>query len=215
MLIVFIVLGFILAAVLLLQALRLLLQTGWFLAWLKGTLGFSLLALAVFMVFVSWQMSQFGVLNTEKNLANISFVQLSDQSFRAVLTENDGHSQTYIIKGDMWQLDARLIRWSSWLANLGMLPNFQLDRLSGRYLSLEDEQRKPRSVFKLGAQQPLSLWLFMNKYNRYLPWLKAQYGNGTYMPMVDGALYSISLNHLGLTTKPLNERAKQVVSNWQ
>lgn len=195
--------------------LKVLLTKNWFLAWLKGCLGFSLLLMAVLVALFSWQFNSFNELSREQNLANVSFIQLQDQSFRATLTKVDGSSQEYLLKGDMWQLDARIIQWQPWLANMGFMPAFQLDRLSGRYFALEDEQSKTRTVYDLSPQAAVNVWQFMRDYNRYLPWLSTQYGNGAFMPMVDGALYAVNLGHSGLTAKPLNSRAKETLVNWQ
>lgn len=195
--------------------LKVLLNKNWFLAWLKGCFGFSLIALALLVALMSWQFNAFSELTREQNLANISFIQLQDQSFRATLTHTDGSSKEYLLRGDMWQLDARIIQWQPWLMQMGFLPAFQLDRLSGRYFALEDEQGKTRTVYDLSPVQTVSIWQLMSDYERYLPWLDTQYGNGAFMPMIDGGLYAVNLSHSGLTAEPLNKRAKEARTNWQ
>jgi hypothetical protein len=43
----------------------------------------------------------------------------------------------------------------------------------------------------------------------------AVYGSATYMPMVHGASYQISLTQSGLIARPTNAIAEQALKNWK
>ena len=41
----------------------------------------------------------------------------------------------------MWQLDGRLIRWKGLAELIGLEPGYRLERLSGRFLAIEQQAR--------------------------------------------------------------------------
>jgi hypothetical protein len=53
------------------------------------------------------------------------------------------------------------------------------------------------------------------KYKRWVPWVDALYGSATYMPMVDGASYTVSFSLTGLLARPSNDIARKAVSQWR
>jgi hypothetical protein len=117
----------------------------WIIAWMRGSVGLGLLALAVFMVLVSLDLLSYKQLLSEKTLGTISFSQNDTQDYTATLTLiHEGSENSVVIYGDQWQIDARVIAWTGFLKGMGAKPGYRLDRLSGRYYSLEDEHRKKR-----------------------------------------------------------------------
>lgn len=196
-------------------AFRMFFGSKWFLGWLRGSLGFGLIFLAIFVGLLAWDLHSYEELTREQNVAHISFKQNEKQRYTATLTEPSGRERKFTIAGDMWQLDARIIRWSNTMASLGLQPGLRLDRLSGRYFAIEQEQSDLKSVHSLGPEDPfLDTWKMAQEYGHLLPWLKSMYGSATYLPMKDGALYSVSLSNTGLVADPLNEPAEQAVSAW-
>ena len=205
------------ASVLLLASLFLLLRNKWLLRWLQGTAGllFFLLALAFFLFAVN--LFSFHSLTKDKELASLHFASLSDQHFRVTIVEQGGDIKELELLGDLWQIDARVIKWQGWVAALGIMPGYQLGRIQGRYLSIEQERSAPRSVHSLrpdGMVPGFDLWHFLNQQKIWMPWLDARYGSATFLPMADGAEFSLSLSHSGLLARPLNFAAEDAVSSW-
>jgi hypothetical protein len=127
----------------------------------------------------------------------------------------EGEKESYFIKGDLWQLDVRVISWGGPLEMIGLEPGYRLDRLSGRYISLEAERASERTVYDIsGITTVADVWSVVNS-NSWIPWIEARYGSATYLPMKDGALYAVSLNNQGLFAKPLNAPAESAVGSWQ
>ena len=204
------------AAGLLYFGLRLLLGSHWLLGWLRGTVGLVVIALAVALALAAWDLRSSRRAQTEQPIATLAFSKIEPKHFSVVVGSPDGSERHVELNGDMWQLDVRLLKWADTLARLGLKPGYRLDRLSGRYLSLEDEQQLPRSMFGLNDQQPLvDAWYWLHQLDRFLPVIDAQYGSATYMPMVDGALFSVGMGSTGLVARPLNDRAKLAIEEWQ
>ncbi|MBB3168171.1 hypothetical protein [Simiduia aestuariiviva] len=196
-------------------AARLLGEKSWLLGFFKGLSGLAVAGFGALLILLALDLLGYKQVLSEKPIATISFEQLGEQSFRAVLLETDGRERRFNIAGDQWQLDARIIRWPLMLAGVGAKPAYRLDRLGGRYYSLEKERQSNRTVYDLAEEGHwLDLWPLMMSMSDWLP-MHAQYGSATYLPMADGALYTISLSSSGLTGKPLNDPAQQAVKRWQ
>lgn len=195
---------------------RLLLDGAWWRGFARGLAGLVLIALGAIAVLLALDLLSFKQAYRDRPIATISFERLGEESYRAVLVENDGKEYRFDLLGDQWQLDARMLRWNSLFTGMGAEPAYLLDRLGGRYLSLDKERQANRTVYALLDHKTLGmdLWPMMQSFSQWLP-LSAQYGSATYMPMEDGALYSIALTSSGLIATPMNEIAKEAVSRWQ
>lgn len=196
--------------------LRLLLGRRWLLAWLRGCAGLLLLVIAAIALLAAWDLYGYRQLLEEKPIATLAFAGDGDHHYKVVLIDEGGGEQRHSLSGDMWQLDVRLLKWHDGLARLGFKPGYRLDRLAGRYLSLEDEQRLPRTVVGLD-QRPGSIdsWRWLRHLDNHLSLVDAEYGSATYLPMADGALYSVGLGPSGLVARPLNDRARFAIEQWR
>jgi hypothetical protein len=193
---------------------KVLFRRGWLIQWIKGSAGFVMLLLCVLLGLAAWDLFSYENLKKEEAIATLSFSKLGAQKFKVMIVDRDGEEQAYALNGDLWQLDARLITWTGPIQQLGVMPAYKLDRISGRYLSLEQERMAERSVFGLSDDSVLDVWHWLHEYPG-LPLLNAAYGSATYMPMADGAIYQVRLDSRGVSAKPMNEVAMSSVKNWQ
>lgn len=205
----------VLAVLVVFMAAKLLLRPGWLLGWLKGCFGFCLVALSVAVALMAWDVFSYQQLLSEKSIATLSFEKVDIQHYRAVLVDSEAREQRFELRGDQWQLDARLFKWKGPLAAMGLSPGYRLDRLSGRYFSLDKERNSERTVYELHSNpsSTIDVWRWANQMQ--LPVLDALYGSATFVPMSDGALFEVSLASSGLIARPLNERAQTAIARWQ
>lgn len=206
----------IIAALVLVGALKTLFRPGWLLGWFKGTFGLVLVLLAGIIGLLAWDVFSYDELAGETSVATISFEQLGEQHFQATLVQSGGPESQFELRGDQWQLDARIFKWSPALARLGLKPGYRLDRLAGRYYSLESERNAERTVYELNtSRSQVDAWRWLRAADERISWLDALYGSATFVPMSDGALYEVTLSHSGLLSRPLNESARAAISHWQ
>jgi len=210
------------AFVLAILAWRMLFKRHWFLAWLRGMLGFFLIVTAATLALAALDVYSYQQLSREQTIATLSFEHTGPHAFDVTVVAPGGLEKRYAVSGDLWQLDARLLKWNTPLAALGLQPGYRLDRLSGRYYSLEDERNKVRTVYDLSrADNPLLLgleldvWSWLKEHGRLLAIIDASYGSATYLPMKDGAKFTVTLATSGLIARPLNGAAKAAVSQWE
>lgn len=207
----------ILAVLLVLAALRTLLKGTWFWGWMRGMSGVVLIGLAAFCVLVGLDLRSYRQVLLDKPVATVSFQKVDEQAFVATVALTDsGLATDYYLRGDQWQMDARIIRWKGVLSQAGGKPGYRLERISGRYVSIEDERSRERTVHALRDEKEFGfdLWAWAYKKQANTPLIDAVYGSATFVPMVDGALYEVALSHTGLLAKPLNDTAKRAVNLW-
>ena len=66
--------------------------------------------------------------------------------------------QMFMLAGDEWQLDARVLKWKGWANLLGLDAQYRLERVSGRYRDIEQERNDERTVYALSENPGVDLW---------------------------------------------------------
>lgn len=197
-------------------ALRLLARRHWLMGFLRGFVGLGLLVLALMFALVALDLLSYRQMAREETVATLSLKQLGQQRFEATLVHDNGHEERFELRGDQWQLDARIIKWRGFLGGLGIKPGFRLDRLSGRYYTLNEERRAERTVYSLERRDwGPDLWAMVNQNPDWFPVVDARYGSATFVPMADNALFEVRLSATGLLARPLNEPARRALSVWE
>ena len=136
-------------------------------------------------------------LAAEALVAQINTDAIGPQRYAVRIQFPDGSARQVDLDGDDWELDARVVKWSTGAVVLGAAPLYQLDRISGRYREIEQERTQPKSVVDLGSANAFDLWHLKQRCPRCLPWIDADYGSAAYLPMVDGGHFSVSLAAAG------------------
>lgn len=152
--------------------------------------------------------------SAEQRIGTVAMQKLDAQRYAVTLSQPDGSTTRAVLNGDQWELDARIIKWTDFGTMLGLQPLYRLQRLSGRYMDIEQARTGPRSIVALAHESTLSLWEIARSQSGWLPLVDATYGTATYLPMADGAVYRVTLSRTGLLARPANKPARQAVSNW-
>jgi hypothetical protein len=182
----------------------------------SGLMGLLLLAVAGFLFVISLNLHTYARLTHEEPVAEIVFEARGPQQYRATLAEvPSGEMQLFMLAGDEWQLDARVLKWKGWANLLGFDAQYRLERIGGRYRDIEQERNGQRTVYPLSENPGLDLWMLSTRYPQWLPFVDAVYGSATYMPMADGARYEISITQSGLIARPKNPAAETAAGTWR
>ena len=185
----------------------------------RGTMFFAVgalvLVLAAAAVLVALNLHTYARLTHEQDAAHVSMRQLGERHFVVNLMPRDGKSRTYEVRGDEWQVDARVLKWRGFGNLLGFDTVYRLERLSGRYGDITQERNAPRTVYGLAEDPGLDLWTVLRRYNEYVPLADALYGSAAYVPMAEGAQYAVSVSQSGLVVRPANDAARKAVGGWK
>lgn len=180
-----------------------------------GALGAGLVtaSLGGFGVIVSTSYFGYEHLIDEQSVGVIEFSQLDTTTYEARLMIDGERDRLMTLKGDEWQLDARIVSWTPPMSVLGLEPLYQLERVSGRFTDIDREQTEERTVHALYEARPVDLWSVARDFP-LMPGIDAYYGTATYLPMAAGARYEIRLSRDALIARPLNDAARDAVGSW-
>jgi hypothetical protein len=173
-----------------------------------------LLALVACALLIGGNLRSYQRLTAEQPAGELQFKRIGDREYNAVLTYPDGAVKDFALRGDEWQIDARVLKWHAFANWLGFDSIYRLERISGRYANVEDERSQLRTVYALNGAERFDSWHLVQRYHAWLPWMDALYGSATFLPMTDGALYEIKVSQSGLLARPLNQAAREAVQSW-
>ena len=152
---------------------------------------------------VSFGTVGYQALQSEQLAATVQVEEVSTQRYRAAFSFPDGHEEIFELAGDELYVDARILKWHPYATLLGMETLFELDRVSGRYITLDDEQTQPRTVFSLGEERPVDMFALAKRYPVLTNLVDAEYGSGTFAPVRDGGRYEVRVSPTGLLVREL------------
>lgn len=164
---------------------------------------------------VGLNLQSYSRLTYEVPLAEVSVraVDPAHKVYSVTVTRLDEghHSQSCTLQGDAWELGGRFQKWKSWAVELGLNATYTLDQISNRYYSAAEANGRPITACDINGPAP--------KVNQYLPdgwanWLMSHiivedrmFGSANFMPMVDGAKYTVIATQFGFNAEPANEIA--------
>lgn len=186
----------------------------------RGTLFFLsggiVLLVAAVAALVTANLYTYARLTHEQAAARVQVRQLGERLYVVSVQPKNGPLRHYELRGDEWQIDARVLKWRAMGTLLGFDTVYRLERLSGRYGSVAAERSSPRSVHDISEDTtPLDLWALVRQHHQYVPFADALYGSAVYVPMYEGAEYTVTVSASGLVVRPDNEAARKAVGGWK
>lgn len=185
---------------------------------LQGLAGLLCISLAVLAISVAMNLYTYQVFNKEELVAEVRFEEIGPQYYRIYFSPAGEAARLFEMHGDEWQVDARLLKWHGVANLLGMQTVYRLERLSGRYRSVEQERDARRSVHGLSDSKGLDLWAWSREHQQGIPLfgevVDAVYGSAAYMPMANRAQFRVMVSHSGLIIRPSNKIARQTIESW-
>lgn len=182
----------------------------------RGLMGLALLAAAALGALAALNLYTYHRLTHEAPVCELRLRAVAPQSYRVELVPANGTAaQVYDVRGDEWQIDARILKWRAFATWIGFDTLYRLERLSGRYRDLEKERTEPRTVYLLSDDRGLDVWSLARRYAGWLPVVDAVYGSSTYLPLADGARYTVTVSASGLVARAANEAAETAVREWR
>jgi len=155
-------------------------------------------------------------LTSEQIAGNVSLRKLGERQYVLTLETPGNTPRHFEVRGDEWQIDARVLKWRPMAVVAGLDTLYRLERISGRYRDVAQERSAPRTVHGLvTGSEPIDMWVVARRYHQYLPVVDALYGSSVYVPLAEGADYVVSVSAMGLVVRPRNQAAHRAVAGWQ
>ena len=136
---------------------------------------------------------------TREDLAATLLVQpTGPQKFSATVRYPDLREVKFELAGDEVYVDAQILKWKPIANTLGLHTAYELDRIAGRYRSIDQEQTAPRTVFQLSRDKPFDLFDLRRRYTFLAPLLDAEYGSASYVAVSRPAELELRVSTTGL-----------------
>jgi hypothetical protein len=144
-------------------------------------------------------------LTKEETAARIKVVPSGLQRYDATVTFADGRVETYELAGDDIYIDGHIVKWTPLANRLGLHTSYRLDRIAGRYRTLEQENTARRTVYAIGTPALIDLVAL----GRRLPladFFDAEYGSASYVPVAQPGELELMVSTTGLLLRPAPPR---------
>jgi hypothetical protein len=168
---------------------------------LRTLSGLLLIALAGVALLLSASSHAYRALTREEVAARITVTPTGPQRFDATFRFPDGSEAIFALAGDELYVDAHVIKWRPWASLLGVHTAYDLDRVAGRYRSIDDERAKPRTVYELGPEKAIDLASLRKRFAWLSPLYDAEYGSAAFVPAASPRELTLTVSTSGLVLR--------------
>lgn len=138
----------------------------------------------------------YNVLTHEEPIMVITFEKGEGREYLARIESPRSLRGEYLVQGDQWRVDARFIKIKYWANLLGLESRYSLDRLQGRYISVQDENSLPSTAHQLNDSEGFHFSVF-----GWSPFLDIEYGSSTYQIIDPEKKFTVFKTPTGIITR--------------
>jgi hypothetical protein len=163
--------------------------------------------------FIALTLAGYQRLSGDEHVTQVQFVRKADKTYTAMFTYPGPRIQVFDMKGDEWQVGARMIKWNGPSNLLGFSTLFRMDQIAGHYAKPEEEKAAPHTAHALATPERIDTWQLARDAKGWIgEWVDATEGVAATLPMADNALYEVRVSSTGVTARPLNDAAKKAAA---
>lgn len=111
----------------------------------------------------------------EEPILTLRFEESAEDSYLAQIEAPSSIRGEYKMYGDQWRIEARFVKMRYWANLLGVESRYAIDRLQGRYIDIQDENRLPNIAHQLNDEGVSHFTIF-----GWSPFVDTEYGSSTY-----------------------------------
>ncbi|MBT8335152.1 MAG: hypothetical protein KJO11_01020, partial [Gemmatimonadetes bacterium] len=168
-----------------------------------GTLGLLFASLGALSATLGVSTQGYRALTSEELAATVTTVPTGPRTFQAYVEFPDGRDTTLAVAGDQVLVDARILKWHAVGNLIGLRTQYELDRLTGRYVDVGDERALERSVHSLGRDSRLDLYELLERYSLLRLLVDAEYGSATFVEVTEPGRFEVLVSTTGLLIRPV------------
>ena len=137
-------------------------------------------------------------LTHEELAATVDIKTTGHQRFTVRFRFPDNSESEFELAGDELYVDAHILKWKPFANIIGSHTAYELDRVAGRYSSLEDEKTESRTVYELSRKKPIDLFDLRRRYTFLAPFFDADYGSATFISVSKASKVKVLVSTTGL-----------------
>jgi hypothetical protein len=162
----------------------------------------SLAAFAAIATLLGLNLHTYARLTDEAPVARLSFQPVAPQQYRVELRSGDFcDAKTFLLYGDEWRIDAHFLKWKPWANLLGLDARYRLDRLSGRYQDIGQENANPHIAWSLSEPSVFESLGSGDGWLASLSPLDTIFGSSVYQAIEPGYEYTVYKGQGGLLVR--------------
>ncbi len=165
--------------------------------------GLLLLAVGALAATIAIGTHGYTALTREEIAATLLVQPTGPQRFSATVRYPDLREVKFELAGDEVYVDAQILKWKPMANVFGLHTAYELDRIAGRYRSIDHERSAPRTVFSLARDKPLDLFDLRQRYTFLAPLLDAEYGSASYVSVSRPAEIELRVSTTGLLMREI------------
>lgn len=197
-----------LGALLILSGLASLLRLRPFRFVFRTIFGVLLLAIGAVAAMIAIGTHGYTALTREDVAATLLIQPVGPQRFTTTVRFPDLREVKFELAGDEVYVDAQILKWKPIANIIGLHTAYELDRIAGRFRSIDQERSASRTVFPLSRDKPIDLFDLRKRYVFLAPLLDAEYGSATYVPVSKPAELEVRVSTTGLLIREVAPLAK-------
>ena len=143
-------------------------------------------------------MHGYRALTREEVAAIITVRPTAPQRFEAAFKFPDGREAKYDLAGDEIYVDAHILKWKPVANVFGLHTAYELDRVGGRYKSIDQERSAKRTVHALRPERPVDIFTLRQRHALLSHVLDAEYGSAAFVPVSGAARLELRVSTSGL-----------------
>ena len=156
--------------------------------------------------FIAFTLHGYQRVSGDEHVTQVQFVRKGDKTYTAMFTYPGPRIQVFDMKGDEWQVGARMFKWNGPSNLLGFSTLYRMDQITGRYAKPEDAKAAAPTAQALSAPERIDTWQLARDAREWIgQWVDATEGMGAALPMADNALYEVRVSSTGVSARPLND----------
>ena len=172
---------------------------------LRTVFGLLLLAVGALAATIAIGTHGYTALTREDIAATLLVQPTGPQRFSATVRYPDLREVKFDLAGDEIYVDAQILKWKPMANMFGLHTAYELDRIAGRYRSIDHERSAARTVFPLSRDKPLDLFDLRQRYTFLAPLLDAEYGSASYVVVSRPAEIELRVSTTGLLMREVKQ----------
>jgi hypothetical protein len=113
--------------------------------------------------------------------------------------KKDSPAKFYRLNGQQFVVEGHIIKWENFFVTVGMKPLYQVTRLNGRYISIDDEKEKEHSVYEI--EEETRVWRWLMQYGEKIPGIDAVQGVSSFKDAAESKKFTVYITHNSFVVK--------------
>lgn len=170
--------------------------------------GLTILGIASFATLSGLNLLTYKAFAFDQPVAEIQFASTnSPDTFIASLTYPDGQTEQFELRGDEWNLNARIVTFRSFSSQTGYDKVYRLERLYGRFRAV-DRSGETNGV-KLSTDPGFAFFDYAIANGGRFGVQDEMYGSAVYNQLTDGLSFNVTMAQSGLIVRPSSDASEQ------